>query len=139
MPPALLTLAMMLPSVSPATFKRGWLRSTEEGLATSPVYGLIVVRDLGDRVGQLEAGRLWQRLHLESTRLGLAAQPLNQWMERADRERQLQGTAPSARGMAQVTGLPDGFPTFAFRLGFSVRSALPSPRRSAEAVARRVA
>ena len=139
LPPALRTLAMMLPSVSPATFKRGWLRSTEEGLATSPVYGLIVVRDLDDRVGQLEAGRLWQRLHLESTRLGLAAQPLNQWMERVDRERQLHGTAPSARGMAQVTGLPDGLPTFAFRLGFPVRPALPSPRRPAEAVARRVA
>ena len=56
-PPALRTMAMMLPPVSPATFKRGWLRATEEGLATSPLYGLIVVRDLDDRVGQLEAGR----------------------------------------------------------------------------------
>jgi hypothetical protein len=139
MPPALRTIAMMLPSVSPETFKRGWLRATEEGLATSPAYGLIVVHDLDDRVGQLEAGRLWQRLHLESTRLGLAAQPLNQWMERVDRERQLRGTAPSARGMAQVTGLPEGLPTFAFRLGFPVRAALPSPRRPVEAVARRVA
>ena len=89
---ALRTISMMLPSIAPATFKRGWLRATEEGLATSPVYGLVVVRDLDDRVGQLEAGRLWQRLHLESTRLGLAAQPLNQWMERVDRERQLRGT-----------------------------------------------
>jgi hypothetical protein len=139
MPPALRTMAMMLPPVSPATFKRGWLRATEEGLATSPLYGLIVVRDLDDRVGQLEAGRLWQRLHLESTRLGLAAQPLNQWMERVDRERQLRGTAPSARRMAEVTGMPEGAPTFAFRLGFPVRSALPSPRRPVEAVARRIA
>jgi hypothetical protein len=139
MPPALRTMAMMLPPVSPATFKRGWLRATEEGLATSPLYGLIVVRDLDDRVGQLETGRLWQRLHLESTRLGLAAQPLNQWMERVDRERQLRGTAPSARGMAEVTGMPEGVPTFAFRLGFPVRSALPSPRRPVEAVARRIA
>jgi hypothetical protein len=98
MPPALRTVAMMLPGVSAKTFKGGWLRSTEEGLATSPLYGLIVVRDLDDRVGQLEAGRLWQRLHLEATRLGLAAQPLNQWMERVDRERQLCGTAPSRDG-----------------------------------------
>ncbi len=89
MPPALRAIAMMLPPVGPATFKRGWLRASEEGLATSPVYGLIVVRDLDDRMGQLEAGRTWQRLHLEATRVGLAAQPLNQWMERVDRERQL--------------------------------------------------
>ena len=46
MPPALRAVAMMLPGVSAKTFKRGWLRSTEEGLATSPLYGLIVVRDL---------------------------------------------------------------------------------------------
>jgi nitroreductase len=138
MPPALRTVAMMLPGVSPKTFKSGWLRSTEEGLATSPLYGLIVVRDLDDRVGQLEAGRLWQRLHLGATRLGLAAQPLNQWMERVDRERQLRGTAPSAGAMAEVTGVPEGQATFAFRLGYPVRVALPSPRRPAEAVARRV-
>ena len=31
MPPALRTVAMMLPGVSARTFKRGWLRSTEEG------------------------------------------------------------------------------------------------------------
>lgn len=138
MPPALRTVAMMLPGVSAKTFKSGWLRSTEEGLATSPLYGLIVVRDLDDRVGQLEAGRLWQRLHLEATRLGLAAQPLNQWMERVDRERQLRGTAPSAGATAEVTGVPEGQATFAFRLGYPVRVALPSPRRPAEAVARRV-
>ena len=138
MPPALRTVAMMLPGVSAKTFKSGWLRSTEEGLATSPLYGLIVVRDLDDRVGQLEAGRLWQRLHLEATRLGLAAQPLNQWMERVDRERQLRGTAPSAGPMAEVTGFPEGQATFAFRLGYPVRLALPSPRRPVEAVARRV-
>ena len=138
MPPALRTVAMMLPDVSAKTFKSGWLRSTEEGLATSPLYGLIIVRDLDDRVGQLEAGRLWQRLHLEATRLGLAAQPLNQWMERVDRERQLRGTAPSAGAMAAVTGFPEGQATFAFRLGYPVRVALPSPRRPVEAVARRV-
>jgi hypothetical protein len=138
MPPALRTVAMMLPGVSATTFKSGWLRSTEEGLATSPLYGLIVVRDLDDRAGQLEAGRLWQRLHLEATRLGLAAQPLNQWMERVDRERQLRGTAPSAGAMAEVTGFPEGQATFAFRLGYAVRVALPSPRRPVEAVARRV-
>ena len=139
MSPALRTISMMLPSIGPATFKRGWLRATEEGLATSPVYGLIVVRDLDDRLGQLEAGRVWQRLHLESTRIGLAAQPLNQWMERVDRERQLQGNAPSARGTTQVTGLSEGAPTFAFRLGVPVRSALPSPRRPVEAVVRQLA
>jgi hypothetical protein len=139
LPPTLRAMAMMLPPVSPDSFKRGWLRSTEEGLATAPLYGLLVVRDLDDRVGQLEAGRLWQRLHLEATRLRLAAQPLNQWMERVDRQRQLRGTAPAARGMADVTGLTDAVPTFAFRLGVPVRPALPSPRRPVEAVARRVA
>jgi hypothetical protein len=139
LPPALRTTAMMLPALSPDAFKKGWLRSTEEGLSTSPVYGLIVVPDLDDRLGQLEAGRLWQRVHLEATRLGLAAQPLNQWMERVDRERQLRGTAPSAGGMDAVTGLSEWRPTFAFRLGYPVRPALPSPRRPVEAVARRVA
>jgi hypothetical protein len=63
----------------------------------------------------------------------------NQWMERVDRERQLRGTAPSARGTTLVTGLSEGAPTFAFRLGVPVRSALPSPRRPVEAVVRQLA
>jgi hypothetical protein len=129
--PAIRTVALMMPPLSLSTFNAQWLKGTRAALESSPCFGLICVRELDDRREQLEAGRLGQRLHLEATRLGIAAQPLNQWMERVDRERETRGLSPSAAGIRALTGDDSWRPTFAFRMGFPTQTALPPPSSDA--------
>jgi hypothetical protein len=133
--PLVTAMAKMLPPSSPQTSHRYWLDATRDvHAATSPLFGLIAVRDLYDRPQALRAGRRWQRLHLLATAQGLAMQPINQAVELVDRERQ-QGRAPgAARVLAELTGDPAWRPTFAFRMGFAARAAPPSPRRPVDAV-----
>ncbi len=133
--PLVTAAAKMLPPPSPETSHRYWLDATRDvHVATSPLFGLIAVRDLYDRPEALRAGRRWQRLHLLATARGLAMQPINQPVELVDRERE-QGKAPdTARVLADLTDDPAWLPTFAFRMGFATRPAVPSPRRPLEAV-----
>jgi hypothetical protein len=51
--------------------------------------GLLLARDRLDMAVTVKAGCAWQRLHLESTAAGLAAQPLNQPFECIDRDAML--------------------------------------------------
>jgi hypothetical protein len=134
LPPAVRVLATLAPPLPASQMHAGWIRGTEEGLRSSPAYAILSVPDVDDRRGQLEVGRLWQRLHVRATSMGLSAQPLNQWMERFDRERQLGTPSRATLGAARVLGRSDLRPTFAFRIGVAPQSALPSPRRSVEAV-----
>ena len=79
----------MMP-VSTQSAHRHWIDQTRNAqLGTHPIIGLIAVKDLYDRDSALRAGRLWQRLHLQGTLVGLGMQPLNQLPECVDRERQL--------------------------------------------------
>ena len=112
-----------------------WLAMTRDvHLASAPLFGLITVPDLADRTALVEAGRLWQRLHLTGTLKGLAMQPLNQMMEMADRDRSLQRPSAAAQALMELSGFTDSMVAFAFRLGLSKESAPPSPRRSAQQV-----
>lgn len=115
---------------------RHWLRDTEKVyLRTAPLLGVIAVRDLYDRPTALCAGRLWQRLHLLLTAHDIAAQPLNQPVERVDRERADGNESPQiAEALARITDDPAWLPTFIFRAGYAVRSAPLSPRRDVRAV-----
>ena len=133
--PLVIAAAKMLPPASPETSHRYWLEATRDvQVPSTPLFGLIAVRDLYDRPQALRAGRLWQRLHLLATARGLAMQPINQPVELVDREREL-GRAPRAAArLAALTGVADWKPTFAFRMGTPTREAGPSPRRPVEAV-----
>jgi hypothetical protein len=93
------------------------------------MFGAILVRDLYDRRQAVLAGRLWQRTHLEGTRLGLAMQPLNQLMEWIDRDRQLKRPLELEEAARAVAGEPGWYPTFGFRLGYADEPAGPSVRR----------
>jgi len=133
-------LAKILPAPSPERAHGIWLdRTRDVQLATAPLFGLIVVRDLYDRRQALQAGMLWQRLHLRATLAELAAQPINQLPERVDRERQLGLPAHAARTLADLSGDPDWHATFAFRIGWPTRPVGPSPRRELDAVIRQTA
>jgi hypothetical protein len=106
-----------------------WLRATiEQHLATTPMLGVVGVRDAGARDQQVAAGRLWQRVHLEATALDLAAQPLDQLLEKIDRERELGIDSDSPRVAASV--IEAGWtPMLMFRIGHAIDRALPSARR----------
>jgi nitroreductase len=134
--PLTLLLARLFP-VSPERGHRGWLDQTRDvQVATAPLFGLIAVRDLYDREQAIRAGRLWQRLHLQATLLGLGMQPLNQLPEMVDREAQLGKPAATAATLAGLAGDAAWRPTFAFRAGWPERPAPASPRRAVEAVMR---
>lgn len=128
--PLTLCLAKLLPGVSAAESDAIWLRNTaEQQLPTAAVFGLLTVPDRHDRAQALAAGRLWQRLHLQATALGLAAQPLNQLVETADREAQLGRPPQAANQLAQLLPPGAGQATFSFRLGYAARPAAAVPRR----------
>jgi nitroreductase len=133
--PFVTVMAKLLPPPSAGTSHRYWLDATRDvQVPTSPLFGLIAVRDLYDRPQALRAGQRWQRLHLMAAARGLAMQPINQQVEVVDREHE-QGKAPrAADALAALTGDPAWKPTFAFRVGFPTRPAAPSPRRPVDAV-----
>ena len=94
------------------------------------LFGLIAVPALNDRAALIEAGRLWQRMHIQATVLGLAAQPLNQLMEMADRDAALQRASSAAETLESLATLGGDAFTFAFRMGYSRFMTNPSPRRN---------
>ncbi|HEY2926449.1 Acg family FMN-binding oxidoreductase [Piscinibacter sp.] len=131
MGPWMTAAAKLLPPLSPETSHRFWLDATREvQIPSSPALGLIAVRALYDRPQAIQTGRVWQRMHLFATARGVAMQPINQPLERVDRERQLGLPARTAGVLDALTGEPEWRPTFAFRFGFAKGSAPASPRRA---------
>lgn len=115
---------------------RAWLRTTlRMHLRNAPLLGVIAVRDLYDRPQNILAGRLWQRLHLLLTARGLAAQPMNQPVERVDRERVLDIPRVAAAALDIITGT-HWHATFVFRAGYAKSRAPASPRRALADVVR---
>jgi hypothetical protein len=132
--PLLLTFARLVP-VSAASAHHHWIDQTRESqLGNHPVIGLITVNDLYDREQALSAGRLWQRLHLQGTLLGLGMQPLNQLPECVDRELELGKPEAFRKALAAFCDDPARRATFAFRVGWPTRQAPASPRRALQAV-----
>jgi hypothetical protein len=131
--PLVLFGARLMPVSTPSAH-RHWIDQTRDAqLGTRPVIGLISVKDPYDRDSALRAGRLWQRLHLRGTLLGLGMQPLNQLPECVDRERQLGRASISRKTLAGFSGDAAWQPTFAFRVGWPTRPGSASPRRSLQA------
>jgi hypothetical protein len=132
--PLVLFGARLLP-ISAQSAHRHWIDQTRDSqLGTNPLIGLIAVRDLYARDQALRGGRLWQRLHLQGTLLGLGMQPLNQLPECVDRELQLGKPATYARTLAAFCGDSRWQTTFAFRVGWPTRAAAASPRRTLQSV-----
>ena len=129
--------AKMLPDVSRQESDAFFVKTTREVLvATAPAFGLIALNDQDDNAQRMQAGRLWQRMHLWATLHGLAMQPINQMCERADRERQLGLDASFGRALRDLVGSDDRHAVMMFRAGYPLRQALPSPRRAVNDVLR---
>jgi len=135
LPEPMLRLALTIPARLIGDPAQAWLSATRElHCRTAPLFGLIAVRSTADVVQVLEAGRLWQRLHLEAVRHGVAMQPLNQVMEIAERDRVLGRSSEATRQLARMAGDDRFQAVFGFRCGYATSSASPSPRRGVEAV-----
>ena len=133
--PALRAAAKFLPALPAEQSHGAWASQTRDiHVPTAALLGMISVRDRYDRPQALAAGRLWQRIHLETSAAGLAMHPLNQPVETIDRERQTDREAKSEARLAAVTHEPGWQPTFVFRAGYPARKAIASARRSVEEV-----
>lgn len=130
--PMMRVLVKIMPPVTEETENKYWLDATINTLTSTPVMGLIAVRELYDRPQSMRAGQIWQRMHLWATTQGLSMQPVNQMLEVIDREKQLNKEQKTSVFLTKLTGDVTWKPTFAFRLGYSAMTALPSPRRPAE-------
>lgn len=133
--PLVTAAAKLLPDLDAKSADRYWLAATRDiEVATTPVFGMLLVRDRLDMRSAIAAGRAWQRLHLAVTVKGLAAQPLNQPVECIDRAAMLGRVDSFRSALAKLANDTEWEPTFAFRLGMAEHSAVASPRRPLEAV-----
>jgi hypothetical protein len=132
-------LGKMLGAPSLQTDADYWLASTRDvHVAHASAFAVLSTADLRDALGRLQAGRAYQRLHLYATSAGLAMQPLNQMLERRDREIEL--GLPAELGDRLAALLPPGRAAqMAFRIGVPWDDARPSPRRPVEWVAEAIA
>ena len=120
----------VLPRMSNEQADDGWLKATREvHVLTAAAFGFIVVSDPADPASRLRGGQLWQRLHLRATAMGLAAHPLNQMAERADRERQLGIDARFGKALQELAGGGGSHVLMPFRIGYPTIAAGASPRR----------
>ena len=134
--PLTLGAAKLLPASSRTAGDKFWVDQTRTvHTATAAAYGVITATDPDSRRTQLDAGRLLQRIHLRATTQGVALQHMNQITERIDRE-SATGAAPTfaPRFAALLPGV--GAPLLTFRVGYPVRPAHTTPRRSVAEVTR---
>ena len=128
--PGMRALAKFSPPLSIEQTDQFWLTATRDThVATASAFGMIAIRDARSTHQLLEAGRLWQRMHLASTLQGVAMQPLNQPVERRDREVQLGHLPTFANALFNLQQDDSWQPVMPFRLGYPIQDAPPSPRR----------
>lgn len=124
-------LGKILPPLSHERNDQFWLSATKDvHTATAAAYGFISIKDASDNEQRARAGRAWQRIHLYGASLGLGMQPLNQLNEMVDREISVKAPEHFGAELKKITGDPLWEGLFIFRLGYPLKEALLSPRRS---------
>ncbi len=135
MGPMMTSIVKMLPAITKEQADQGWADAMRDRqLATTSTVGLIVARDALDARQRLNAGRLWQLLHLQMTAVGLSAQPLNQLLERRDREIQLGSEPHFGKILAEIVSDDHWSALMPFRAGYPTSPTLLSPRRDLQTV-----
>jgi len=115
--PLMRVAAKMLPPLSRERSDRFWLAATRDTfVATAAGFGILSVHDARDNAQRLRGGRAWQRLHLQATAQGPAAEPADRARrpragpgDRADVRAGAHG-ARRRRGLAGVDDLPGRLP-----------------------------
>ena len=135
MNPGMRALAKFLPPLSVKQTDQYWLTATHEThVATASAFGMIAVRDAMNTQQRVEAGRLWQRMHLFATVQGIAMHPLSQPVERRDRELQLRRSPAYAKALSELQQDDSWQTVMPFRMGYPAQDAPPSPRRAIASV-----
>jgi len=93
-------------------------RKDSETLMSAPLLGLITARE-DDRASRLRAGRVFERLYLMATSLGLALQPISQIVE----------VEETRAALPRVIEIPGEHPLQPFRLGYAEAEKEHTPRR----------
>ncbi len=131
----LMVIAARLITVSAARSDQYWLAATrDQHVATASAFGLIVATDHLSNVQRMKSGMLWQRMHLWATGQGLAMQPLNQPIERAEREESIRLAPRFGNALKDLIGDSRWQPLMAFRLGYPTKDPGMSPRRGVRQV-----
>ncbi|MEJ7901510.1 MAG: hypothetical protein WKF63_06655 [Thermomicrobiales bacterium] len=121
----------VLPETTREQNDETWLTATrDKQVPTADAFGIIAVCDARNDGKRVEAGRLWQRMHLSATVQGLAMQPLNQINERADREAEQNAAPDFGDALQELLGDAASQGLFTFRIGYPTQTATASPRRS---------
>jgi hypothetical protein len=126
----LMLLAARIVPVSRRTADTYWLAATrDKHVATASAFGILMVRQPRSNVCRMKVGRMWQRMHLWATIQGLAMHPLNQPIERAEREQTAQLRPRFNDALAAMIDDPGWHPLMAFRIGYPTMDPGISPRR----------
>jgi hypothetical protein len=135
--PLVRSMGKLLP-VTSASNNAYWLSGTRDRqLPTASGFAIVLVRDAADVAQRLGAGRLYQRMQLWATTKGLVMQPLNQTVERAERERVTGRSGPIRTGLASLVGDTAWQAVMPMRIGYPTTPAAASPRRALAAVVTR--
>jgi hypothetical protein len=127
--------AKFMPPLSVKQTDQFWLKATREThVATASAFGMIAVRDANNTQKRVEAGRLWQRMHLWATAHDLAMHPLSQAVEQRDREWQLGQPATYAKALSELQQDDSWQAVMPFRMGYPAQDAPRSPRRAIASV-----
>lgn len=118
---------------TPDQFDEQWVKVTRDThCATAPAYGLIVAPSAGDHRAWVQVGRVYQRMHLKATALGLAMHPLSQPLTIRDRDLARGERNGYANALEERAG--GGEVVLAFRVGYPLVAVTPSPRRPLDVV-----
>jgi hypothetical protein len=95
----------------------------EEALMSAPIFALIAAVE-NDRVSQVKAGQLFERIYLASALLGIGVRPMSQIVEVPEQRVELD----------RLIQLPNSFPLQPFLLGYVEPTKEHTPRRAVEEV-----
>ncbi len=133
--PALAAAVKLSPDIGEQAANDGFVSTTRSHVDTAPLAGIVVADrsivpdETAARLAWLNGGRLWQRLHLAATGLGVAMHPLSQLTELTDRERTLGAPPRFGDALADLVGTSDLVAVTPFRAGYATREATATPRR----------
>jgi hypothetical protein len=131
-------LGKLLPPASADQQHAYFVKGVQTQVQTAGMLGMLAVHNKRDNAQRVQAGRVWQRMHLWATTQGVAMQPLNQLTEMADREAVLASTSTSTRhfgdALRDLISDPDWQVLLSFRTGYPTHEALRSPRRAVSTV-----
>jgi len=129
--PAFRAVTKILPTLSRETADKYFLDAMKGLYDTTDTFGVIVVRNNRDNAQRVLGGRVWQKMHLLGTTLGLAMAPVNQIPERIDREDSIGSKPYFGQKLQELIAFNGGQALMPFRVGHPTIDALTSPRRSA--------